>query len=388
MPQRKRLRVRKPLLFRLVILFLAFLALSSVADAMDRVVLRRDGREIVVDGRVLVEAQDGGLLVEAHDGVLWTVGPEEKVRHTTDTRPFEPLSCEEMTRSVLAELPEGFEVHETSNYLIFHNTSRAYAQWCGSLFERLFMGFSNYWSRKGVELSEPEFPLVAIVFADRDSYLRFTQAELGEAAESIIGYFSLRTNRMTMYDLTGTAEASRRRGANRSINQILARPEASRTVATIVHEATHQIAFNRGMHRRYSDCPLWFSEGVAVYFETPDLQSSRGWRNIGGVNRPRLVQFQRYLAHRPADSLKTLLQDDRRFRDPDQTLDAYAEAWALSYFLIRKHPKQYVAYLEMLSEKKPLLWDTPEERLEAFRKVFGELERLDAEFLRYMQRVR
>ena len=44
---------------------------------------------------------------------------------------------------------------------------------------------------------------MAIVFADRQSYLKFSRPELGEAAASVIGYFSLLSNRMTMYDLTG-----------------------------------------------------------------------------------------------------------------------------------------------------------------------------------------
>jgi len=50
------------------------------------------------------------------------------------------------------------------------------------------------------------------------------------------------------------------------IKQILAQPDALQTVSTIVHEATHQIAFNCGLHTRLSDCPVWFSEGIAMYF--------------------------------------------------------------------------------------------------------------------------
>ena len=175
---------------------------------------------------------------------------------------------------------------------------------------------------------------------------------------------------MTMYDLTGVESQGRGPGRNRTaaqINQILAQPDALRTVATIVHEATHQIAFNCGLHTRLSDCPLWFSEGIAEYFETPDLRSAKGWSGIGkDVNQPRLEQFQQYLAARPANSLETLLRDDTRFRDPKQSLDAYAEAWALTYFLIRQHPKEYVAYLAMLSKKKPLL---PGRSREAARRV-------------------
>ena len=214
--------------------------------------------------------------------------------------------------------------------------------------------------RKDLKITEPEFPLVAIVFADRPSYLKHAQAELGDAAGSIIGYFSLRTNRMTMYDLSGASQWSNgRRGTTAQINQILARPEAERTIATVVHEATHQIAYNCGVHARFGDCPLWFCEGIAVFFETPDLSSSKGWRTIGAVNGMRLPQFYDYLGRRPDDSLATLVSKDDRFRDPDRALDAYAEAWALTYFLIRQRGKQYIDYVKKIGEKRPLLPDSP-----------------------------
>ena len=170
---------------------------------------------------------------------------------------------------------------------------------------------------------------------------------------------------------------------------MLDQDSAQRTVATVVHEATHQIAFNCGLHARYSDCPMWFSEGIALYFETPDLGSSKGWRTVGAVNQPRLSQFRQYLNGRPDDALATLVRDDERFRDTKKSPDAYAEAWALTYFLVRKRSEQYVAYLKMLSEKTPLLYDDQEARLKQFRRVFGDLRALDAEFLRYMlERVR
>lgn len=376
----------------------AFLVLSAVlggprpATALDHVVLRRENQETAVSGRIVVTAEDGGILLLGRDGVLWAVPPKEQVKVTSDATPFEPMSREELSRQVLAELPRGFEVHETANYLIFHNTSKAYAQWCGSLFERLFLSFTNYWERRGFQLSKPEFPLVAVVFAERKTYAQFSQGELGAAADSIIGYFSLRTNRMTMYDLTGVEQFSRaldRRPSAAQLNQILARPDAERTVATVVHEATHQIAFNCGLHQRFSDCPLWFSEGIAVFFETPDLTSAKGWKTVGAVNRVRLEQFRAYLKDRPADSLATLISKDDRLRNTKTAPEAYAEAWALTYFLNKQRPKEYVQYLAMLSKKKPLFWDEPETRLAEFRAAFGQdLKALDEEFLRFMAKVR
>jgi hypothetical protein len=377
--------------------FTRLFALASLAAcvaapslALDLVTLKRDGRQLQVKGQCLVTAEDGGLLVLAPDGMLWTVPPEELVEHTKDGTPFAPYDRGELARQLATELP-GFDTFETTHYLICHNTSKAYAQWCGALFERLYLAFTNNWSRRGFDLHEPQFPLVALVFADRESYANYARGELGDAVESIIGYYSLRSNRMTMYDLTGVQALRRpgdRRGSAAEINQMLARPDAERTVATIIHEATHQIAFNCGLQTRYADIPLWVSEGIAVYFETPDLTSARGWRTIGAVNSGRLAQFRQYLSKRPANSLSSLLADDARLRDPKQALDAYAESWALNYFLIKHRSKQYDAYLKMLSEKGPLLWDKPDARLRAFQDAFGDLNQLDAEFLRAMSKLR
>jgi hypothetical protein len=128
---------------------------------------------------------------------------------------------------------------------------------------------------------------------------------------------------------------------------------------------------------------------MAIYFETPDLQSSTGWRTIGSVNRVRLQGFREYLPRRKPESLKTLLVDDDRMRDSRTALDAYAEAWALNYFLIRQRPKQYVEYLKVLGQKPPLAQYSAETRLREFQQAFGEnLGQLDAEFLRYMSKVR
>ena len=372
--------------------FLAVLCTGQSLLALEHVTFRRDGKEQTVSGQLVVTAEDGGVLVMGADGTLWAIEPAEIVTRKDDNEPFRPLTRDELSQQLLAELPAGFEIHSTHHYLICHNTSREYANWCGALFERLYKAFTNYWTRKGIKLHDPEFPLVAIVFNTRESYAKYAAAELGKSAESIVGYYSLRSNRITMYDLTGIESlrsAGDRRGSSTQINQMLARPEAEQVVATVIHEATHQIAFNSGLQTRYADIPLWVSEGLAVYFETPDLQSNKGWRNIGAVNTSRLVRFREYLSRRPSTSLKSLLSDDKRMRDSRTALDAYAEAWALNYYLIRQHPRQYLAYLQALSEKKQLLWDDPQTRLSEFQKAFGDnLGQFDADFLRQMQKVR
>ena len=370
----------------LIALFCA-LRLAASGLAVERVSFERDGRSIHVDGRIVVEAADGGLLLQDAKSVLWAITPDEIVSRDSDVIPFEPLDKKAIGQALLKELPDGFRLHTTAHYVICYNTAPAYAEWCGALYERLYLAFTNFWKRHGFELHEPEWPLVALVFDRQESYARFAKAELGEATSSIIGYFSLRTNRMLMYDLTGAGGGGAI--ASAQINRLLSRPGAERTVATVIHEATHQVAFNSGLQKRYADIPLWVSEGIAIYFETPDLRRAKGWRTIGAVNRRRLVDFRKYLSRRPADSLAMLLSNDDRFRHPRTATEAYAEAWALNYFLIRKYSDEYFDYVRELAKKGPLRYDEPDERLTEFRKIFGDdLEKLDVEFLRYMRTVR
>ncbi|HZZ73427.1 MAG TPA: DUF1570 domain-containing protein [Pirellulales bacterium] len=376
----------------LVVSLLAALV-AAPAWALDRLVIHqtKDGPEQRLFGRVVVEAADGGLLFETPDAMLWTAQPDQIVEHQTLPEPFRRLTSAEMAREMATEIP-GCEIHTTAHYLICYNTSKAYAQWVGALYERLYQAFTNYWTRKGFKLHDPETPLVVCVFADQPSYASFTKPELGAATKSVIAFYSLKSNRVAMYDLTGEEALRRpgdRRGTLQQINAMLAKPEAESMVATIIHEATHQIGFNCGLQTRLADIPLWVSEGLAVYFETPDLNSGNGWNSIGKVNPLRLPTFQDSLSTRGENSLESLIANDARFRDPAQAVNAYAEAWALNYYLLRQHSEAYTAYLKMLAKKGPLLADDEATRLREFKAAFGpDLKKFDADFIRQMQRVK
>jgi hypothetical protein len=384
-------RDMKPLASRIFAASLVLL-LAAPAMALDHLVIKHNGSEKSVSGKIMVTAEDGGLMLLAANGEQWLVKPEDIVRRTSDEKPFVPLDAKAMGRDVLGRLPEGFAVHTTAHYVICYNTSKTYARWCGSLLERLYRSFHGYWTRRKIELHEPQFPLVVVICSDAATYRDVAHGELGEALGAIIGYYNLQTNRVTMQDLTGIETLQKLRGrevTTKAITRTLSRPEAQRMVATVIHEATHQIAYNCGLHERFTDIPFWLAEGLAVYFETPDVRSSKGWSSIGKVNRGRLYQFRKYLRDRPADSLTTLIADDKRFRDTKLALDAYAEAWALTYYLMRREPEKYQAYLQMLAKKPRFVWDTPEQRIKEFKAAFGQdLKRLDADFLRATRKLR
>ncbi len=363
---------------------------ATLGQAAEHLTLNRDGTELHVSGKVVVEADNGGLLLCAPDGNLWLVQPDEIVGRRKDDQPFKGLTHDQFAEQLLAELPANFHVHKTAHYLICYNTSKPYAEWCGALFERLFRGFNTYWSYLGIKPSDPPFPLVAIVFDSKESYARYARANNG--IESAFGYYNPVSNHMIMYDLTGVegfAKRGARLGSTALINRVLSQPGAEHMVATIVHEATHQLAYNSGLQARLAANPFWVSEGLAIFFEAPDLKSSKGWRGIGNVNQSRLFRFRAYLKERPRESIVTLLANDTRFRAPTGRLNTYAEAWALTYYLIRTRKKDYVKYLKMLGQKAPIVEDDAETRIAEFKAFFGsDLAKLDAAFVRYMSKLR
>ena len=75
------------------------------------------------------------------------------------------------------------------------------------------------------------------------------------------------------------------------------------------------------------------------------------------MNYPRLETFRKNLSNWHDGSLEEMLRDSRRFRDPRTAVDAYADAWALNYYLIKYEPKAYTEYLKVLAEKRPLIDD-------------------------------
>ena len=350
-----------------------------------------EGTSRTISGRVLVKAVDGGLLVQERDGRLWTVTSETLGRRESSGAAFRPEESAALGKRLAAELDKkvarGFYTVSTRHYTIVSSADPRFTRWVGTLFERLRTAFVAYWKGRGVKLADPEFPLVAIVLKDRSQFSKFVTVDAKLDPTTVTGYYSIMTNRIVLYDIAripGQAPAATPVEIQR---RLVTAPQA---IATVVHEAAHQVAYNCGMNRRLSDNPLWLVEGMAVFFETPDLRSRSGWRTVGKVNLPRLARFSDFVhRRRQAGSLKSLIRSDRRLRDGKSAADAYAEAWALNYFLLRTRRKQFSAYLKTISAKPLLRWDTPEMRQSDFEAAFGDdWEQLDRAFLKYLGRVR
>jgi hypothetical protein len=349
----------------------------------------RDSKSILraIEGRVLLEAQDGGLLLEGRDGRLWNVTPQQLQKHETTDEVFRPLKPEELGEQLAREVAEfgvktRSQVVVTKHYVVCSTAGVKYAEWCGALLERLYDAFQAYWKAAGLELREAEFPLPAIVLKDRAEFAEFAaQHDRPDAAQSP-GYFSEPTNRIILFDLTAGPNSTPAQTAAELQRKISA---SSFNVATMIHEATHQIAFNSGLHTRYADNPRWLTEGMAMFFEVPDLDSRTGWKTIGRVNAPRRKDYREVLrSPRETLSLTELIVADDAFLQPDKARAAYAESWALTYFLLKTRRDEAVAYLQVIQGKARLRADSADDRRREFEAAFGELETLEREWKKWM----
>ncbi|MEM8671274.1 MAG: DUF1570 domain-containing protein [Planctomycetota bacterium] len=353
-----------PRLVNISLLWLA--ALAAPVFAHDTVKFRDGDIVRTVTGRVMAEAQNGMLLC-GDDGQIWGIRAENLLERDSNDQPLVPVSDDEMEKRLLDEFGEGFSVFRTLHYVVVYDSSEAYARQVAAMYEQLYRGFFTFWKNQYWKLPDPEFPLVAVVLRDRDSFLSYAEKEVGEAAKNMLGYYNLANNRILTFNI----------------------PNLERNVSTIIHEATHQLSFNCGLQARYADNPKWVSEGLATFFETPDRRNPTRWRDIGRINQVNLARWRKYQRNRTPQSLATLVADDTRFNQADSITYAYGEAWAFTYFLIKTKRKEYVKFLQTLSNGRPGAKRSQKERIQLVETAFEmSLEELDQEFLRYMSRLR
>ena len=283
---------------------------------------------------------------------------------------FIAYSPAELKAALEQEYGKRFEVSTTRHYLVVHPQGER-DQWANR-FEDLYNRFGHYFRVRGFALEEPPFPLVAVVFRDRDEYLRNAAASGTPLHPNTLGHYDPLSNRVFLFDVTAHSS-----GADWSEN-----------ADTIIHESTHQTAYNVGVHRRFAAEPRWLVEGLATMFEAPGVWSEQyDHTQADRVNRDRLTGFRDFVAKRQPSSLATLLTTDNAFRsDVD---GAYAEAWALSFYLCETQPRLYADYLARTAQRPPFSDYPAAERMADFQAIFGsDMQMFETKFLRYMEEVK
>jgi hypothetical protein len=154
----------------------------------------------------------------------------------------------------------------------------------------------------------------------------------------------------------------------------------------IIHEATHQMAFNIGVHNRFSTTPKWLAEGLGTMFEAPGVWA---WRDHPlqreRINRDRLTQFRQWVKMgRKSGAFVNLLSSDRLFESNPPA--AYAEGWAWVFFLTETYPQKFGQYVAKTAARPDFEAYPLARRLSDFTSVFGtDLRMLETHFLRFIE---
>ena len=304
------------------------------------------GRPLAWDGQELMLLRRDGRMS------MFPVHSEDDV--TTVSNSYAPYSFREMQTRLEREFGEGYQVTRTQNFLVVHPPGDA-ARWANP-FQRLYRQFEVYFAARGFQLAEPEFPMVAVVLKTRKEFDRFLH-NYHDYDPRLLGYYSIRSNRIITYD---QGEGRPATTGNRLEN-----------VTTLIHEATHQTAFNRKLHSRYAPQIRWLTEGLAMMFEAPGVHDSRRYRQPADrINQRRLKQLRGYYDQgKVSAALQQLVFSDNLFRtDPDL---AYAVSWGLTFYLCEKMPGKYRAYLEADSDRDSFKSYPSDRRAEDFARHFG-----------------
>lgn len=314
-----------------------------------------------ITGRVLTH-DDRSCWFLRRDGRLLQIAMNSVTDFSEIADRFKPHSQLELKSQLQTEFGKSFEVRTTNHYVVVgrHGVCEAYA----AIFEQIYRDFVRSFRTRGLQVNEPEFPLVAIVFPNKPAFVKYCLDEKTPVQPGLVGYYLQTSNRVAMYE----------------------RPGAGDIDGTVIHEATHQVAFNTGVHSRLARHPRWAVEGLATVFEADGVRVRQDLTSpIDRVNRERYLWFQDYANNRrPAHSLAAFVSNDQLFnRSP---LDAYSEAWALSFFFIETRPADYSRFLKQLAAQDPFTTYSPEARLKDFTDVFGtDLDGLENTFLRYIK---
>lgn len=223
-------------------------------------------------------------------------------------------------------------------------------------FEEIRLAFKNIFP--GIRVDSRQ-PLLVFVHRDEDSMKQLLPQEFeGKNPKRVGGYY-----------LTS-------RDRNYALLRLDARTTDRQPFHVLFHEFTHGV-----LHQNFPTMPLWLDEGFAEYYGETRIQSDRVI--LGAVSRSSLEMLKNGRLLPLATFLKVNHQSPE-YREGDKTGVFYAEAWALTHFLLMDEGARkadwFRKYLAAL-DKNP-------DPLEAARMAWGDLAAFQAAFYAYTRQSR
>ena len=152
------------------------------------------------------------------------------------------------------------------------------------------------------------------------------------------------------------------------------------SLATATHEACHQLSYRTGVARPGQS--LWLTEGLATLFEV----RGRSHFVLEATNEGRLLDIRRGWAEDSGRDVRRVLTG-ADFHSRDSKALAYAESWALTHFLVMRHPETFGRYIRE-AEPSGAGPGGAAPRLAEFTRFFGsDLDALQRDWVSYVERL-
>jgi len=190
-----------------------------------------------------------------------------------------------------------------------------------------------------------------VFFSHEADYRRYVFNRAPQLAGSA-GFFSFTDNRLALFDQLSSADYTRAQLGNDQLRQYTpdARDHASAALAGEARAATERLLRHEGAHQLFHAyriesplpvTPTWLTEGLAAYCEPATIGARHeafAARVIQARNTGTLLSLDQLLHHRDPAGFFAL--------EPDQVETAYAESWALTYFLMTSpHRADFLEYI-------------------------------------------
>jgi hypothetical protein len=263
-------------------------------------------------------------------GRIASFSPAEISSHSILGESFKPTTAMHLRGKLQEEFGRSYAVDGSGDFVIVASPGTV-SKWT-KVFAELQRSFFQYCTTRGFQIKKPDFPLVGIVFRNDAEFFRHAAENQIKVDPRTAGFYSILTNRLYLFEPNGSGIDQRE------------------AMATIRHEATHQLAFNTGLHQRLSSPPLWVMEGLASIFEAPGMTESRSTTSAKMLINQTRIESWKSLAKRPdqlTQSFESMVRDDRLFKsDPDA---AYSIAWAVSLYLSERDSTKYARFMRSVS---------------------------------------
>lgn len=319
-----------------------------------------------------------------------------------------------------SNLPDRFLEFETKRFIVLSDADWQWTRAQAQRLERTHHQFQRFARRLRLEPLPLRHKLICVLFADRAEYQHFAGAHDDVADPWIAGYYSPKHDRVVFYrgeanpsvvearsklrqmgtdidSIARQADHAMRQGQREQAAVLRQHRQRYRehllqerrrvdafaeqiSIATTVHETTHQLLFHTRIQTPRIQYPIWISEGLATAFET---DATGGAFGPDHEYAPRREAFEELLGDDGLIDLRDLVTWTRIATNEEQTVHAvYQQSYALVTWLNRCRAGQLSRYLQLMLVEPPGSIE-PDRYRRLFEEAFGDIDRLQHAWLSY-----